>query len=139
MAICMPPISGSTTSPIPVCTIRSIPATGSAPSSILSSSTATRSTVIRANSGAIAVIAARTRSETVNCSWETNRAARSIRNGSSPKETSGAAGVSRIRRRSAANPPSGSMNSPGPSPVMRTAIALTVKSRRTRSSSSRSP
>ena len=29
MAICMPPISGSTTSPIPVCTSRSMPATGS--------------------------------------------------------------------------------------------------------------
>ena len=43
------------------------------------------------------------------------------------------------RSRIAANPPSGSWNSPSPAAVMRTAIALTVKSRRTRSSSSESP
>ena len=56
--------SGSTTSPIPVRTISSIPATGSAPRSILSSSTATRSTVMRASCGAIATMASRTRSAT---------------------------------------------------------------------------
>ena len=75
----------------------------------------------------------------VKPSCDTNRAARSIRNGSSPKDTDGADGVSSTRSRSAAKPPSGSRNSPGPFGVMRTAIAFTVKSRRTKSSSSRSP
>ena len=51
--------------------------------------------------------AAQTRGAAVNPSWETNRAARSIRSGSSPKETSGADGVSSTRARSAAKPPSG--------------------------------
>ena len=64
---------------------------------------------------AIAAIASRTRGATVKPSCETNRAARSIRSGSSPKDTSGAAGVSSTRARSAAKPPSGSRNSPGPS------------------------
>ena len=78
MAIRIPPTSGTTTSPMPVCTISSIPATGSAPSSILSSSTATRSTVIRDSCGAIATMASRTRSATANSNCRTNRAARSI-------------------------------------------------------------
>ena len=60
---------GSTTSPIPVWTISSIPATGSAPKRILSNSTAARSTVIRANCGAIATMASRTRSAMANSSW----------------------------------------------------------------------
>ena len=51
---------------------------------------------------------------TVKPSCETNRAARSIRSGSSPKDTSGAAGVSSTPARSAAKPPSGSTNSPAP-------------------------
>lgn len=76
---------------------------------------------------------------TVNPSCETNRAARSIRSGSSPNDTDGAAGVSSTRALSAAKPPRGSRNSPGPADVMRTAIAFAVKSRRTKSSSRRSP
>ena len=57
MAIRIAPTSGSTTSPSPVCTIRSMPATGSAPSSSLSSSAATRSAVMRPSCGAISISA----------------------------------------------------------------------------------
>ena len=96
MAIRIAPTSGSTTSPSPVCTIRSMPATGSAPRSSLSSSAATRSAVIRSSCGAISTSAATTLGATANPSCETNRAARSIRNGSSPNDISGAAGVSSI-------------------------------------------
>ena len=71
-----------------------MPATGSAPSISLSSSAATRSAVMRPSSGAISAIAARTRGATAKPSCETNRAARNIRSGSSPNDTSGAAGVS---------------------------------------------
>ena len=139
MAIRIAPTSGSTTSPSPDCTIRSMPATGSLPRISLSSSAATRSAVIRPSCGAICCIAAPTRGAVVKQSCETKRAARSIRNGSSPNDTSGADGVSSTLARSAANPPTGSRNSAGPSAVMRTAIALTVKSRRTRSPSRLSP
>ena len=49
---------------------------------------------MRPSCGAISSIAVRTRGATVKPSCETNRAARSIRSGSSPKDTAGAAGVS---------------------------------------------
>ena len=94
---------------------------------------------MRPSCGAISTSASTTRGATEKPSCETNRAARSIRSGSSPNDTSGADGVSSTFARSAAKPPRGSRNSPGPSGVMRTAIALTVKSRRTRSSSRLEP
>ena len=65
-----------------------------------------------------------------------NRAARSIRSGSSAKETSGSSGVRSRRAARSARPPNGSMSS---SSGRRRAMALTVKSRRDRSSSTRSP
>src|SRR5699024_6931705 len=72
----------------------------------------------------------------VSPSWATKRAARIIRSGSSLKETSGADGVrSRCAARSSI-PPWGSTSS---RPGRRSAIALTVKSRLTRSSSRSSP
>ena len=85
---------------------------------------------------AIAVIAARTGSATSKPSCAANRAARSIRNGSSEKEISGADGVIRRRAARSARPPCGSTNVRSGS---RIAIALMVKSRRTRSSSRLSP
>ncbi len=85
---------------------------------------------------AIAVIAAITRGAGVNSSWEVKRAARIIRSGSSLKDCSGVPGVSITCAARCANPPYGSTNRwPGSS----TAIALTVKSRRTRSPSRVSP
>ena len=72
----------------------------------------------------------------VNPSWETNRAARSIRSGSSENDSCGVAGVSSTLASSAATPPAGSTNF---CPVSSNAIALTVKSRRTRSPSMVSP
>ena len=102
------------------------------------SSTCTRSLVIRASSPAIAVIAATTRGAGVRPSWETNRAARSIRSGSSANDSSGVAGVSSDaggQRGEAAV----RVDEPALGPVSSTAIALTVKSRRTRSSSIVSP
>jgi hypothetical protein len=85
---------------------------------------------------AIAVIAATTSGRTVNPSCAANRAARIIRSGSSPKETSGAPGVRSTPAARSFRPPCGSTKA---SPGRRTAIAFTVKSRRDRSPSSVSP
>ena len=66
----------------------------------------------------------------------TNRAARSIRNGSSPKLISAVSGVRRTRPARSAAPPCGSTSAgPAERPVTSSAIALIVKSRRARSSS----
>ncbi len=130
--------SGSTRSASPVSTISSIPRRGWAPQTSFVSSPCTRSGVIRSSWPAIAVIAATTRGAGVKPSWETNRAARSIRSGSSANDSSGVAGVSSVPVASAASPPCGSTNR-RPSPVSSTAIALRVKSRRTRSSSMVAP
>ena len=129
--------------------MRSIPNHGCAPNSILSNSTCTRSTVIRWISEAKSVMAARTRSLTANPNWELNRATRSNRNGSSAKLWSGAAGVSITPFMRSANPPMGSKNSnsaaAGVVPtasgtdVISTAMALIVKSRRTKSPANVSP
>ena len=85
---------------------------------------------------AIAVIAATTGGSTVNPSWAAKRAARIIRSGSSEKESSGVPGVRRSPCARSTTPPYGSTNARD---GRRTAIALTVKSRRRRSPSSESP
>ena len=85
---------------------------------------------------AIAVIAAITRGAGVKNSCEVNRAARIIRNGSSLNDCSGVPGVSITSAARWARPPYGSTNRLLGSS---TAIAFTVKSRRTRSPSSVSP
>ena len=64
------------------------------------------------------------------------RAARSMRSGSSPKETSGSSGV---RSRPAARSPNPSKGSTNSMSGRRSAMALMVKSRRDRSSSMSSP
>ena len=69
------------------------------------SSPCTRSFVIRSSCPAIADIAATTRGAGVRPSCATNRAARSIRSGSSANDSSGVAGVSRVPAASAASPP----------------------------------
>ena len=85
---------------------------------------------------AIPVIAATTSGATTKPSCAANRAARSIRSGSSEKESSGVPGVrSRPDARSITPPYGSSTTRPG----SRTAIALTVKSRRPRSPSRVSP
>ena len=112
------------------------PARGSAPQTSLVSSAAIRSTVIRASCPDIAVIASTTRGAGTNRSSEANRAARSIRSGSSRNECSGVPGVSSTRSASWRRPPYGSLNA---CPGTDTAIALTAKSRRTRSSANVSP
>jgi len=81
---------------------------------------------------AIAVIAARTSGTTANPSSAVNRAARSIRSGSSLNESSGRPGVRSTLARRSRIPPDGSTSS---SDGSRAAMALTVKSRRARSSS----
>ena len=65
------------------------------------------------------------------------RAARSIRSGSSVKDTSGPSGVRSTPAARSATPPKGSISSGASSgaPVTRRAMALTVKSRRDRSAS----
>ena len=75
-------------------------------------------------------IASTTRGAGVTSSWDTNRAARSIRSGSSVNDTSGSSGVSSVFVARWRTPPNGSTNAP---PGSRTAIALIVKSRRDRS------
>ena len=65
-----------------------------------------------------------------------NRAARSIRSGSSLKLTSGPIGVRNVRVARSTAPSNGSTSSgASPSPVSSSAIALIVKSRRDRSAS----
>ena len=85
---------------------------------------------------AIAVIAATTSGATAKPSWAAKRAARIIRSGSSENESSGAPGVRMTWWARSTIPPKGSANSRAGS---RSAMALTVKSRRPRSPSSESP
>ncbi len=85
---------------------------------------------------AIAVIAATTSGAGSKSSWAANRAARIIRSGSSEKDSSGVAGVRSTRASRSSRPRCGSTK---PRPGRSTAIALTVKSRRTRSCSMVSP
>ena len=85
---------------------------------------------------AIAVIAATTSGATAKPSWAAKRAARIIRSGSSEKESSGVPGVRSTRSARSTIPPNGSTNS---RPGTRTAIELTLKSRRPRSPSRESP
>ncbi len=84
----------------------------------------------------MAFIAATTSGATTKSSCAAKRAARIIRSGSSEKDSSGVPGVRSTRSARSLRPPCGSMNSFSGSA---TAIALTVKSRRTRSSSMESP
>ena len=85
---------------------------------------------------AMAVIAVTTAGSTVNASCAANRAARSIRSGSSEKESSGRPGVRSNRFARSTTPPYGSTNS---RPGSETAIAFTEKSRRPRSPARESP
>lgn len=100
------------------------------------SSSRTRSADTISIRAAISVMAVTTSGATAKSSWAANRAARIIRRGSSENDSSGVPGVRSTRPARSARPPWGSMNSFSGSA---TAIALTVKSRRTRSSSMESP
>ena len=102
----------------------------------MTSSSRTRSAEMISIRSAIAVIAATTAGSTVKPSWAAKRAARIIRSGSSEKESSGVPGVRSSPCARSTTPPYGSTNSRDGS---RTAIALTVKSRRPRSPSRESP
>ena len=75
----------------------------------------------------MSVIAATTSGATVTPSWAANRAARSIRSGSSENESCGVPGVRSSPWARSTTPPYGSSTT---RPGSRTAIALTVKSRR---------
>ncbi len=128
--------SGSTTSAAPVRTSSSIPGSGVAVSISLVSSSVTRSADTIDSRPAISRMAAWTPSSTANPRRAANRAARKMRSGSSEKESSGRPGVLITRSRSAARPPNGSTSSNDGS---RAAIALIVKSRRSRSAVSDLP
>ncbi len=117
-------------------TSRVSPARGASDIRSLVSSSRIRSADTIDSDSADAVIAARTSGATVNPSCDVNRAARSIRSGSSANDSSGVEGVRSTRAARSASPPCSSTNS---SDGNRTAIALTVKSRRTRSSPSVDP
>ena len=69
----------------------------------------TRSAVTRPICPAIAVIASTTSGSTRKPSWATKRAARSIRSGSSPNESSGSAGVRSTPAARSSSPPYGSV------------------------------
>ena len=92
---------------------------------------------MRPSSPAIDDIAARTSGAIVTPSVDTNRAARSMRSGSSANDSSGVLGVRSTPRARSASPPYGSLNRP--SPVTDKAMAFIVKSRRRKSSSSDRP
>ncbi len=130
------PSSGRKWSARPVSTSTRSPATGSGESSSLTNSSRTRSAVMRSSSAAMSAIASRVPGSIPKSSCAANRAARSIRSGSSANDDSGAAGVRIVRRARSPIPPNGSQNS---WPGTLTAIALTVKSRRSRSSARLSP
>ena len=117
-------------------TSRVSPARGESDISSLVSSSRIRSAETIDSESADAVIAACTSGATVKPSCEANRAARSIRSGSSANDSSGVDGVRRTRAARSARPPCSSTNS---SDGNRTAMALTVKSRRTRSALSVDP
>ena len=85
---------------------------------------------------AIAVIAATTSGATRIRSWAANRAARIIRSGSSENDRSAVPGVRRTPAARSVRPSWGSAKS---SDGSRSAIALTVKSRRDRSPTRSSP
>ena len=85
---------------------------------------------------AMSLIAVTTSGAGRNPSWATKRAARIILSGSSLNELSGVAGVRINRCARSVNPPYGSTNLLS---GIATAMALIVKSRRKRSSSSVSP
>ncbi len=91
----------------PVATKSSSAARGESCSSVFDSSTWTRSGVIRASSPDIAVMASTTSSTGVSPSWATKRTARSIRSGSSAKESAADPGVRSRRGEQVAQPAEG--------------------------------
>ena len=109
---------------------------GSDDSMSLDSSAEIRSADTMASRGASSVMPARSSGATVKPSWAANRAARMIRSGSSLSECSGRPGVRSTLSCRSRIPPNGSTSS---WPGSRAAMALTVKSRRDRSSISDSP
>ena len=84
----------------------------------------------------ISVAANKTSTTGVKPNWLANLAARIMRNGSSEKDSSGSRGVRITRLLKSSIPPNGSTNV---SSGNLTAMALIVKSRRIRSSSSEEP
>ena len=99
-------------------------------------SACTRSAETISIRAAMSTTACRVAASTVKPSWAANRAARIIRSGSSSNDRSGAIGVRSTPRDRSVSPSNGSTNVRS---GRRTAIALTVKSRRDRSPSSVSP
>jgi len=95
-----------------------------------------RSAETMARRWAIALMACMTPASMSKDNWAANRAARIIRSGSSSKLCSGVTGVRKRPWARSRSPPNGSTNSRRGN---RTAIALTVKSRRERSPSRESP
>ncbi len=124
--------SGRKWSASPVSTTNHSPADGSSTTTSLSSSSRMRSADTISSRSAMATTASRSPSSGVSPYPAMNRAARIIRSGSSPKESSGPVGVRRIPAARSAAPPNGSMSSGSGTA---SAIALTVKSRRERSAS----
>ena len=128
--------SGSTCVARPVSTSTSSPARGAAETSSLLSSSRTRSALTIVMRSAMSTIAARAAGSTANPSWAAKRAARIMRSGSSSNDWRGSTGVRRTPAARSVSPSNGSTNVSSGS---RTAIELTVKSRRERSPSRESP
>ena len=120
----------------PVSTRRRMPRTGSSVASSRTTSPCTRSGLTMLSVSRRAVIASVVAGSTSNSSCEANRAARSMRSGSSPKLTRGSIGVRRRPATRSSTPPVGSIRVRSGT---RMAMAFTVKSRRTRSPSRLSP
>ena len=128
--------SGTTHWLSPVSTSSCRPRAGWSEAISLTSSSRIRSAEIVASCSRMAVAAASVSGSGSASSRAANRASRTIRSGSSPKEVCGSMGVRSTRRCRSPSPPKASTNRKSGT---FTAIALTVKSRRARSSSSESP
>ncbi len=114
----------------PVATSRLSPGRGLSHSNSLDSSSRMRSAETIVIRPAMSVMALTTSGAGAKPSWDVNRAARSIRSGSSENDNSGAAGVRITWSARSSRPLNGSSSSPVAIDI---AMAFTVKSRRTRS------
>ncbi len=128
--------SGKNSAARPVRTTNHSACEGTSTMTILSSSSRMRSAETIASRPRMRSMAATRAGSGVNEKRAAKRAARSMRRGSSPKDTSGSSGV---RSRPAARSPSPSKGSMSRMSGRCSARALTVKSRRDRSSSMSSP
>ena len=127
--------SGKTSFISPVFSKSSRPMDGRGERRILLNSVAMRSAETISMRGAFLPMAAKVSGSMKKPSWEAKRMARIMRSGSSLNVMSGSSGVRRVSASMSCSPSKGSTSCPKRSALRQTASALTVKSRRSWSSS----